>query len=112
MPTRKTACLYRKKCQVESCGKWFLTQYNQTKYCPSCAKALKRAATAESLDKWSPEELQLKNNKAQQKFRKEHPGISTQYVRRHRERKRQQLQANIVGLVSARQNNCQSGDIA
>ncbi len=107
MLPRKPARTYQKKCAIESCPNWFATQYNQTKYCRSCAKAVKLGA-----DERTRDDLKLKNKKAQEKFRKKHPGISTPYVRRHRERKRQQLQANTVGLVSAPLNHCQSGDTA
>jgi hypothetical protein len=72
-----------KKC--ESChdvvtGK--RANHNQTRFCEACAKLKKRE---NSLNPWTPRQKQAFMREYMRGYRRDHPGLSTPYVRKHRE---------------------------
>lgn len=58
------------------------TQYSQTKYCLACARSRKRANT---LSPWTTEQKREFQRKYMRGYRLDHPGLSTRYVRKHRD---------------------------
>lgn len=61
-------------------------EHRQTKYCERCARDKKRENTESPM---LPGEKRRYMRKYMRKYRRAHPGLSTPYVRRHRERKRE-----------------------
>src|SRR5258708_30081325 len=59
--------------------------YTQTRFCEACAKKRKRANT---LSPWTPEQKRAYMRTYMRAYRKAHPGLSSQYVRSHREKER------------------------
>lgn len=66
-------------------------RHKQTRYCDPCAKAKKKENT---LSSWEPEEKRLYMRRYMRAYRRAHPGLSSQYVRKHRQKKQQEAAAN------------------
>ena len=60
--------------------------YKQTKYCANCAKRRKKENT---LNPWLPEEKREYMRTYMRSYRKQHPRLSSPYVRKHREKARE-----------------------
>jgi len=63
------------------------SKYKQTKYCVKCARAKKKE---NSLSPWLPEEKRRYMREYMRGYRRDHPRLSSPYVRRYR--KNQELQ--------------------
>src|SRR5882724_10468599 len=63
-------------------------QHQQTKYHPDCAQIKKQEHNPDSMNR---EERRIFMRNFMRGYRAKHKGLSTPYVRKHRERKRQQL---------------------
>jgi hypothetical protein len=63
------------------------SKYKQTKYCDACAKAKKKE---NSLDPWPSEKKRRYMRSYMRKYRRSHPGLSSPYVRKHRQKKQQE----------------------
>jgi len=73
----------------------------QTKFCYECAELRKKAGTQSS---WSKEEKAAYQRRYMRVYRKAHPRLSTPYVRKHREKQREQAHTassylNSVAIV-------------
>lgn len=65
-------------------------RHKQTRYCDPCAKAKKKENT---LSSWEPEEKRQYMRRYMRAYRCAHPGLSSQYVRKHRQKKQQETAA-------------------
>jgi len=73
----------RKKCVMPGCDNLRRSPAPQTKYCEKCARDQKRLNSEEGRTyDMRKEELCA----YMRTYRKKHPGLSTQYVRRHRKK--------------------------
>lgn len=82
----------RKKCKnCERLIKGAKARRKQTKYCAPCAAVKKKENTE---NPWLPEEKRDYMRPYMRAYRRAHPGLSTPYVRRHREKKRMQRSAH------------------
>jgi hypothetical protein len=73
----------RKKCVMPGCDNLRRSPAPQTKYCEKCAREQKRLNSEEGRTyDMRKEELRA----YMREYRKKHPGLSTQYVRRHRQK--------------------------
>lgn len=59
-------------------------RHKQTRYCGACAKAKKKE---NSLSSWTPEEKRRYMRRYMRAYRRSHPGLSSPYVRKHRQKK-------------------------
>jgi hypothetical protein len=73
-------------------------EHRQTKYCGECARIKKRENTLNPL---LPEEKREYMRGYMREYRRTHPGLSSPYVRRHRERKREAGGESSGGQPSA-----------
>ncbi len=64
--------------------------HKQTRYCDPCAKAKKKENT---LSSWPPEEKRRYMRRYMRAYRRAHPGLSSQYVRKYRQKKREESTA-------------------
>jgi hypothetical protein len=106
LPPRGRAGKMLKGNRCELCSekiKFAKARHKQTKYCEDCAKIKKRQNT---LNPWLPEEQREYMRNYMRDYRRSHPKLSTRYVRKHRERKRdlqagssRQAQTSLCCLV-------------
>jgi hypothetical protein len=67
----------------------------QTKYCDACARAKKKENT---LCPWPPEKKREYMRRYMRAYRRSHPGLSSPYVRKYRQKKLEKLAAaNSIG---------------
>src|SRR6185312_14322607 len=75
------------------------SKHKQTKYCVKCAKAKKKE---NSFSPWLPEEKRRYMREYMRGYRRDHPRLSSPYVRRHR--KNQELQNSASEINKSTQH--------